>query len=54
MYKSRCSNDNDENQFFSTKNATIYYYLDLEFGSSQCEFVIEINNNEICIPNTKF
>lgn len=37
-----------------TKNATLYYYFDAGFGTSQCTFVIETQDNEIFVPNAEF
>ena len=37
-----------------TENAKIYYYFDAGFGTSQCDFVIEINDNQVYIPNNKY
>ena len=37
-----------------TKKAVIYYYFDAGFGTSQCDFVIETEKNEIFIPKAKF
>lgn len=37
-----------------TENDKIYYYFDAGFGTSQCNFVIEINDNQVYIPNNDY
>ena len=41
----------DPNQNVITENAILYYYFDAEFGGSYCHYVIEINNDQVYIPN---
>jgi len=36
------------------ESATIYYYFDSGFGTSQCSFVIETETEKIFVPNTLF
>ena len=34
--------------------STLYYYFDPGFGTSQCSWVIETENNKTFVPNTMF
>ena len=46
--------DEEQNQDVITENAMIYYYPDPGFGTSQCYFVVETENNKVYVPNSKF
>ena len=43
--------DDEENGNMITENATLFYYFDAGFGTSQCDFVIETQSNKIFIPD---
>ena len=46
--------EEEQNQDVITENAMIYYYFDAGFGGSQCDFVVETENNKVYVPNLKF
>lgn len=51
----RCSEEEtkQQNEMY-TENATLYYYFDAGFGTSQCSYVIETESNKIFAPNAMF
>lgn len=50
-----CNEDETKQQEnIITENATLYYYFDAGFGTSQCTFVIETESNKFFVPNETF
>ena len=49
-----CGGEDTNQHPLVTENATLYYYIDAGFGTSQCTFVIETRSNNIFVPNTTF
>jgi hypothetical protein len=45
-----CKEDKEHLQKIITEEAMLYFYCDAGFATSQCNFVIETNNNEVFIP----
>lgn len=48
-----CGQEENEEDVL-TENAILYYYFDAAFGGSSCYYVIEINNDQVYIPNNEY
>ncbi|MBC6401336.1 MAG: hypothetical protein GDA51_01600 [Ekhidna sp.] len=50
-----CNDDNTvQQENLITENATLFYYFDAGFGTSQCYFVVETQSNKIFVPNKEY